>query len=152
MTNTDNNSEFEISRTIVGDIEGTHKAEYEQWSAEIFLSIIDGVLAIDGVEAIKWTQYTPYFNDGDALEFGIQDLQVKISGWPEDGGEDGFYDLWELKYVAEQDGLTIPEGLTDALKLWDTQHLEKVALKNFGDHAQVTATPEGFEVEYYEHD
>ncbi len=58
------------------------------------------------VEAIRWTQYAPYFNDGEPCEFGVHDPMFKVAGLPEDGGdyEDGFYFGWnsELKVLGKE--------------------------------------------------
>lgn len=151
----ENETEFDIDRPIQGDVQETRKAEYDQWSAEQFLSVIDDVLAIPGVDSIRWRQYTPYFNDGEPCEFSVGELMVKLDG-VDDGGDydDGYYDSWSLGYYVKNGDLTveIPKGLEDAMGKWASAHFERVALKNFGDHATVTATKEGFSVEYYEHD
>jgi hypothetical protein len=51
------------------------------------------------VEAVRWTQYTPYFNDGDPCEFGVHEPYVKITGLDDEGDYgDGFIDSWSLTY------------------------------------------------------
>lgn len=35
------------------------------------------------VEKVSWTQYTPYFNDGDACVFGVNEPQVRVRLSPE---------------------------------------------------------------------
>src|SRR5689334_1109830 len=53
------------------------------------------------VEAIRWTQYTPHFNDGDPCTFSLHEFRYKVAGLADDGGDDGdgFYDTYgdELK-------------------------------------------------------
>jgi hypothetical protein len=137
-----------------------------------------------GVTFVRWTQYTPYFNDGDPCEFGVNaDFTL---GWP-GGIED---DLWEIGYrlkeftpynyqggnTAENDRRNaeykrqhdasrdeaVNAGITaefiEAVKavckpasqfLNDNENLLKAA---FGDHASITVTPEGIEVDEYSHD
>ena len=69
------------------------------------------------------------------------------------------HSAWSKKYYADDNKISLIEGerseavlvATDALaKAWSS--FEYVLQDNFGDPAQVTATREGFEVEYYEHD
>lgn len=141
-------------RPVVGSIEDTSKPAVDQWSVEEFLSVVDDILAVPEVEAIRWRQYTPYFNDGDPCEFSVHDIEVKlIGGDPEAGDyEDGYVDAWSLKYYAEKSDEELPMGLLDAMKKWQSAHIESVVRKNFGDHATVTADAEGFSVEFYDHD
>lgn len=56
-------------RNINGDISRRSTARQEQKGVQEFLTAVDAVLAVPGVKAIKWSQYTPYFNDGDPCEF-----------------------------------------------------------------------------------
>lgn len=154
MTSNDIEKFSITSRAVEGDIQDTSKPQYEQWTAEQFLSVVDDILAVPGVDSIRWRQYTPYFNDGEPCEFSVHDVQVKlVDGDPEGGDyEDGYEDSWTLSYRAEREGVTLPTGLEDALKKWQSAHFESVARKNFGDHAIVTATRGGFSVEFYDHD
>ncbi len=152
MTDTD---EFTIHRPIEGEITATSKPQLEQWDAATFLRVVDEILAIKGVKAIRWTQYTPYFNDGEPCEFDVSELEVKLSKkWrnEDDDDDDHFQDSWTLKYYADREGRKLPEGLLDALNKWESAHFEAVARKNFGDHAQITTSGDGFEVEFYDHD
>src|SRR5579885_1156121 len=40
------------------------------------------------VEAIYWEQYTPYFNDGDACYFGVNDMWLKFNRTDEQKAKD----------------------------------------------------------------
>lgn len=47
-----------------------------------------------GVVQISWTQYTPYFNDGEACEFGVGDTYISFTEVAADGyldEEEGWY-------------------------------------------------------------
>lgn len=153
-------------RPIEGDIVVNRRSSVEQGSAEEFLAALDTILDEPGVEAVKWTQYTPYFNDGDACEFGLNDPTVRLVGDDEEAGDygDGFrsvYDFWEYpndgsydyskRTYIEFEGVDVP-ALYEKLSNFNTARFEAVAQANFGDHAEVTATKAGFNVEYYEHD
>jgi len=97
------------------------------------------------ITAIRWRQYTPYFNDGDPCTFGVNEFNYKIDGKTEDGGdyEDGFYSSYcnELK------------GHKRAVEAFEKSVRDEDVFESiFGDHVRVTATAEGFEVEEYSHD
>jgi hypothetical protein len=114
------------------------------------------------VKLIKWTQYTPYFNDGDACIFGVNEPTFSnaddaslVNPWGEyEGDEDdagnvfcfqGTYDLpKELKGKKAQ--------INAMARLICDGAMEDVMLAAFGDHAVVTVTATGIETEEYEDD
>lgn len=157
-----------FGRPVEGDITATYRERKEQLSPEEFIAALDSVLNHERVEAIRWEQYTPFFNDGEPCEFSPGEIRVKLSGISEDDVYtdygDGFvspYDLtdydipWNYRtqgprpYKKEIGGVSI-EGLEDLF--FDLDPWTYWLQETFGDHAQVTATPEGFNVEYYDHD
>lgn len=102
------------------------------------------------VDAIRWTQYTPHFNDGDVCEFSRHEFDIRghgdeqlVSGQEMD--EDGFYYGWDI-----DDKCALGKAL-DVLE--DTfSELEDVFQASFGDGVRVVATRKGFTVEDYDHD
>lgn len=98
-------------------------------------------------EAVRWTQYTPYFNDGDTCEFSVHDPYVKVEGIDDDGDyDDGFLSEWDSK---------LPADVKDGFKALssDLGGIDDVLETVFGDHAQVTCARDGsIEVDSYEHD
>ena len=118
------------------------KREGQQAIAAAFKEVFD---AYPELESVSWTQYTPYFNDGDACTFAVHDFDSAVV----DGEE------VEEPYYADKDSPLKP-GLVKALSklnnsigasaMSDTMELI------FGDHAKVTATRNGFEVDEYSHD
>ena len=109
------------------------------------------------VESIAWTQYTPYFADGAACEFSVNDTEVKlVDGDPEAGdAEDGYQSTWDLKYTAGKAGRPVPEALiadlTSLGKLFG--EAEGPMQEVFGDHVRVTIGRDGeAQVEEYDHD
>jgi hypothetical protein len=100
--------------------------------------------AYPNVKAIGWTQYTPYFNDGEPCVFSVNDLYVcdetcnidsyDIYSWNEvwRGGDDKY------PLIAEVAGIL--------------QNAEDILLMMFGDHVKVVATPNGIDVEEYDHE
>lgn len=108
------------------------------------------------LEAVKWSQYTPYFNDGDACEFSVNEPRFRTAGAPDDVGdyEDGFWDAPWGDYNAMWHGPSEP--IATAVKalggVLTDPTMEEVLLAVFGDHVEVTATRDGVEVEEYSHD
>jgi len=129
--------------------------------------------------ALRWDQYTPHFNDGDACVFSVNELQVRVSGIPDDFGEndDGFVGVeygnldplidgpsqynastndWERVRDATPEekalGKKAKAEVKAAARFWKAVQDDDVFLAVFGDHVQVTVTRKGFRVEEYEHD
>lgn len=154
-------TEYRITqRPVTGDISRSSRPMSEQIGVEEFLRRIDAVFAHREVESIKWQQYTPYFNDGEECIFSVHDVGVKITGVAEDAGGygDGYLGVYDVnpKYRGcPWDDGSLPEGawgVYPALEALGSEDWENIARENFGDHAEVIATREGFSVEYYEHD
>lgn len=104
------------------------------------------------VLAIRWEQYTPHFNDGEACEFGVNDFTFRTAET-----NDAMEDPDEL----EDDELEFDDGYgegSDEKTMKFVRDLQSRVVDDdvfeavFGDHVRVTATPDGFEVEEYDHD
>jgi hypothetical protein len=107
------------------------------------------------IEKIRWKQYTPYFNDGDACVFNVYDATVQLIGGDETGGDcdDGFLDEYHfnLNYADtnEEKKKIAALNVTWDFKLPDEDILQQI----FGDHTEVTVNRDGtIEQEDYEHD
>ncbi|MFI8976937.1 hypothetical protein ACIGO9_28925 [Nocardia asteroides] len=101
-------------RPINGEISHYGSAPIDQRPIEELIALLDAVLALPNVKALRWEQYTPYFNDGDACEFSINESSIWVSDpraaqtdsespADEDGDEDddeetNFLDLWSVNY------------------------------------------------------
>lgn len=165
-----------LDRPINGDRSWySERNQSEQWDETRFLADLDRLLDTEGVEAVRWTQYTPYFNDGDACVFHTGEIYVKVKGlYDEKDLEDedeyyedesnvwrGSYQLyeyategdWRSEHVYNVNGVDTSK-VSAALNEFasNMEHYEIVVLKHFGDPAKVTATKLGFDVEFYEHD
>ena len=99
----------------------------------------------DDVVAIRWTQYSPHFNDGDPCVFSVYEADVKFKDTEEDAGdhEDGF----ENEYSREGKSKTF-DKINAVIQKIPTEAM----LDMFGDGIQVTVTADGIETEEYEHD
>ena len=196
-------SEFKIDRPVSGDVQLNNRTSVPQIDGAEFLKRMDAVLALPGVAAVVWDQYTPYFNDGEPCEFSVREPRIVFDVDVPEGGsvseardaddeqdhrffEDGYLeygfgysesDLWSHKPGKNYNEVWLgnrwdPEGArlnpdavtfigkdgTDlepyytALRALGSAEWESVAASNFGDHAFVIATKDGFEVEFFEHD
>ncbi|CAB4124807.1 hypothetical protein UFOVP58_33 [uncultured Caudovirales phage] len=131
-----------------------------------------------GVKAVIWNQYTPYFNYGDACEFGVScvtftnaegDDLCDIS-WGEYQGENESvwatenieYDLAPLykgsfdpeEQAKLQSKMTGVDAASATLldSMIQSSEFSDVLKDMFGDHVTVVATRNGFAVESYDHD
>lgn len=82
------------------------------------------------VEALQWTQYTPYFADGDSCEFSVKGLNV-LSKTEVQGLEDGDIDkndLYENNPFEKPDDYVYRnagnEYYADKIKAWDDRVAE----------------------------
>ena len=98
------------------------------------------------IQAVRWTQYTPYFNDGDECVFGLASLFIKYEGMNPEDAEDG--DGFVYCYDYGDDAKVSKQFAKWFNTLWD----DDIFLSAFGNHMQITVTPEGIETSEYEHD
>lgn len=135
----------------------------EQITKEQFADLVKALLDDDNVVEFGWTQYTPYFNDGDPCVFGANGLWVRtvadagvedrdqlemwshptLSGQRWEGGRKVTYDVQMPDTAAAAMALdsAIDDGVADV-----------VLLDLFGDHAYVKVSRDGISVDFYEHD
>lgn len=156
-------------RPIEGEPQRFSEPMPPQADPQDFLDALDELLAVEGVEAVRWEAYTPYFNDGDVCEYSTNEPRVKLSFGEEEAGDygDGWYSTYDLDgSVYDRDTRTWIDGnnminghstveVKDALSRFGSELGPKhyvVLSEKFGDPAQVTATKAGFEVEGYEHE
>lgn len=111
------------------------------------------------IAAVKWTQYTPYFNDGDPCVFGVNEADFRFVGAEPKDGEDndsseedddeaGWFSSWSPPYGFK--------GTAEAFQKAIGKVPDEMMLAAFGDHVRVTVTRDGdgvsVEVDEYEHD
>lgn len=94
-------------------------------------------------KAVRWRQYTPYFNDGDACTFSSGDLSILFDGADEEAGdyEDGYIENYGLGDEQRAVFADMPDVDDDIL------------LAVFDDHVCVTIERDGTcVVDEYSHD
>lgn len=150
----------------------------EQKPIEEIAPLFKAVLDDPTIFLFGWTQFTPYFNDGDVCEFSVNGLWVKTveDQQAEESGEDDFED-WELeieecqhpslgripyrwdegirKYVdlpymgPDEERYRRVVALSTAIQ---SAAYENAFLEKFGDHAAVTVCKDRIVIESYSHD
>lgn len=110
------------------------------------------------LDSFGWTQYTPYFNDGDECVFGVRNDEPYFNG-------EHSYDvgtIHETKYenvggqyqkVANPDYDAELGGAFAAVREFLTSFDESDYRELFGDHKKVTVKRDGaLDIDDYEHD
>ena len=141
---------------IAADYEKYYKELEEEAKAVVFEEFKKIFVKYPHLTAIKWSQYTPYFNDGDECTFGVNDFCIT-----------NVEDIENITSYGEYDG-DLPEGkfCEYLYGKYKTDYPEVYALEKFagsdvgsgvfkgafGNHVSVTATPDGIDSEDYDHD
>jgi hypothetical protein len=117
------------------------------------------------VTAIHWTQYTPYFNDGETCVFSVGEVYFTnanseqmedITRWGEYEGEDEEVwseTSWGFKYHKDKNYEGV--NLDDVAKfsaLVSGYEMQEVMQEMFGDHVRVIASRAGFDIDECDHD
>jgi hypothetical protein len=128
------------------------------------------------LHCVAWTQYTPYFNDGDSCHFGIHEVAVGISDsatleefkylkYNELCDEFDNVEASEgssVKYVSNHNirhSIKTPErlkrnGVLEIVKALETKlhHMEDICKVAFGDHCSVMITRDDIQIDETNHD
>ncbi len=161
-----------LGRPITGDKTESYRSRVEQRPVEEWLEALDKLLDVEGVLSVRWDQYTDYFADGEPCTFSVHDPRIALTfGQVDDYDEDEFYDTYDLWDYADET-LGWPEKssddnrvftrfgfntkeIYDALEEFSDVHgsaFEEALLEAFGEHATVTATKDGFSIEFCDHE
>ncbi|QGT54384.1 hypothetical protein b3_0140 [Synechococcus phage B3] len=115
-----------------------------------------------GVKAAFWTQYAPYFNDGDPCTFSVHDTLFTnaegedlddincedYEGEKEDIWVEYSFDPRWCKVVPEEAGVDV-ESCDHLRRLLCSSVMKDVMKAMFGEDSKVYATREGFKIEEY---
>lgn len=101
------------------------------------------------VSAVRWSQYTPYFNDGDTCEFRVHEIHVQFDG-SKDGGDrdDGFFSSWDISFALRhgeisEDTAGERGAALDAFARLHDSIPEELHHAAFDDHVEVTIRRDG---------
>lgn len=97
-----------------------------------------------GVESLRWTQYTPYFNDGEACIFSVQTVCLIPHGADLENKDP--WDYADSKDISDEDRESFQNEIAHLFEFDD------VMLDAFGDHVSVTVRADSVVTEEYSHD
>lgn len=113
------------------------------------------------IQSISWTQYTPWFNDGDECVFRVNNEEPTVNGYSEYDDEDEGDGVNILLKARETVGYPakpnpdydpacaeIKNKILAFLGSFDNDAYSDM----FGDHVRVTATRSGVVIEEHSHD
>lgn len=145
---------FEDLKKLSNTIVEAKKKMADEGKKTIKNSLKEFFSAFPCIESIQWTQYTPYFNDGDACEFGVNNVQIKfVDGFVNTGESEGHIDPeYELDEL-EIDG-KLKNQLMKATSALDDNFddMSEILKEAFGDHVEITVTKNEVTVESYDHE
>lgn len=129
-----------LKLTIKPEVEETVKALFAE--AQVALRAHGYEL-----EAIRWRQYTPGYNDGDPCTFDVRDTEYSGTGpkWTDevDDRQDGDNRPWFGKWH-------LPDAVRKIFPEVKDQVDQELLLTAFGDGFQITVSADGIEVEEYD--
>jgi hypothetical protein len=124
------------------------KAALEQVNAivkEAFLEASNEVFnKYPNIESFSWTQYTPYFNDGDECTFSAQTKYPQLTFT--DGTE------IDINYGKGDADTEVVAKEIAAVKTLLAQVDESDYEEMFGDHVRVVVSRKGAKIEGFDHD
>ena len=128
------------------------------------------------VNTIHWTQYTPYFNDGDECVFSVYDIYFDryVYGQEIQNGDDETTEYEMDRYGDDNDGnietrrwnektrkyeelvhdgdVTLSSDITSLRELLGSDEMEEILRQTFGGHSWVRVMKRGYDVSELEHE
>jgi hypothetical protein len=152
-------------------------AKFREEAQELFKEVTKEFFETNpGITAIKWSQYTPYFNDGEECIFSVNqpcftnapddELENVTAYGDYDGEAEGVWATDSINYVLTSgrewhaetaDAIRKSGGIdiasTDSFSsMLQSHEMQDVMQAMFDNHVVVTATRNGFDVEEYDHE
>lgn len=141
MTNTKLEQLVELKEKYIAMMKNDGKEIITQWLLQLAEFIPD-------LEAFHWTQYTPYFNDGDACTFSVNDIYYFTYGmrneWTTQESEAYKVALPVDELIHEDDGEYLSsysgvfEGKSELVNLLSDN--DELFEHVFDDHSRIIAT------------
>lgn len=105
------------------------------------------------VKKIIWMQYTPYFDGSEKCYFSVGEPHFIFNNDDDYDEENGHFLYAEEYERGRYKNLCSKETFDNCLALGKTLGELEIELKNcFGDHAKITVTRAGVDVEEFEHE
>lgn len=133
------------------------KKEFQTKIKKAFKEELKTLVFPDKIKSIEWTQYTPYFNDGDNCEFSVNSDYLSINGDREDDVDfisKTNYEKVNGQYM-EVPNPNYDKECADFVNRFSNiigQMPNEVMLNMFGDHVSVTYSDGKFTVSDCRHD
>lgn len=133
--------------------------QFNEKLKEEFHHLIAAFFEETGVQAVCWTQYTPYFNDGEECIFEINDIYYVLEGFnpeelenPYNYEDDDLYKIVPPYRRWSKDAVKHPlRDICDTFS--DIIRMNEGLMKDmFGDHTAVYLTKDSVLTEEYDHD
>ena len=128
------------------------KSIFSEKAISIIKNSIKIIFEKTQVKAIYWTQYTPYFNDGEECTFEIHSILVStdtLSTFDEDEKSSNTYaiDYLDSKVFSDYE----IELISNLVRILQDEDIAEVLKFSFGDHVAITATEEGISIQDHNH-
>ncbi len=104
------------------------------------------------LKSFGWTQYTPYFNDGDECVFSANIESPHINDIRYDTWGDKVYGLYEDEDDEETNSNEISDELVMKVVAFLRNFDDDILKEIFGDHVEITVMPDRIDVSEYNHD
>lgn len=99
--------------TAVSDL-NVLKKQYIEKGTELFHSLMKEIFTLyPAVETIQWTQYTPYWCDGDPCEFGVNEATINDT------------EKYQIKRILEKVQRATPEAREELVSQIETLRAEE---------------------------
>jgi hypothetical protein len=130
---------------VVNDFTNSYRNEMKKLVHNVFNAYFE---SFPEVKTIHWTQYTPYFNDGDECVFTINDINISTKPYN------------EILNVYDEDEDDVTAELLDALESTkEFSHIKDFIYENenyfnyvFGDGYWIKVSRDGYHIEEYDHE
>lgn len=157
-----NLEDFKVMKDRYDAIVLEYKKNIGEFGKDLFSQIAKNIFEKNlNLNSFGWTQYTPYFNDGDVCTFGvnyewslyINDNDVVLDIYDKERWlEQGYSyapDFANYGFTTMQELVSAVEDVHNVLDLFSENDLKMI----FGDHAQIMVYVDGqISVEHYNHD
>lgn len=140
------------------EFRNTEIALAKEFQPQFELVFKDFFQHVPQIKTISWTQYTPYFMDGDTCYFSIHEIFALnfVPEYPQEYYEEE--DLEEGQFAYDSYSMREASDLSDEQKTLCNQIFNLINSNGdfleeiYGDHTSVTATAQGIDTDDYEHD
>lgn len=152
------------------------RKEFQEKAKSLFSQTFEEFFKVNpGINAVIWTQYTPFFNDGDTCEFSIHSFAFtnatgddldEIRYEEYDGDNEEIWTSDNIKRTlnsdskwAQEDKAKILAGPAIDVEFCEmvrdmifSEEFEDVLFNLFGDHTKIIVTKDGIQELEFDHD